>query len=347
MEQHIVIYEQQAIQTEIDLRPGESKLGQNVCFLEPGETLLDLAAYAQKGIGFALLGIPESIGVLANLGKCCTDNAWPLFLKYFLNMQSNRFLTGKDILCLGHIDTRDINPAAASPGLAGPQILQKMRSLCSRLDDRVYPVIETIVGAGIVPLIIGGGHNNAYPILKGTTRALGATGGISCINCDPHADFRPMEGRHSGNSFSYAAAEGYLSRYFIFGLHESYNSEAVLEAIDQNEQIAYSRFEPHGDLRQKIKQAVEFFNHSNQPVGIELDMDSIADMPSSSATPSGFSVEDARFFICEMTSKLHPAYLHLPEGAPDSDGPTASRVGKTQAYLAADFIKTVHKKTAG
>ncbi len=222
-----------------------------------------------------------------------------------------------------------------------------MRALCSRLDDRVYPVIEKIVSAGIIPLVVGGGHNNAYPIIKGTARALGATDGINCINCDPHADYRPMEGRHSGNSFTYAAAEGHLSRYFVFGLHASYNSEAALEALDRNEHAAYCRFEPHADLRKSIKQAVDFIKKSNHPVGIELDLDSIADMPSSFATPSGLSVEDARFFICEMTSKLRPAYLHLPEAAPVLDGSEAGRVGKTLAYLVADFIKTFQRKNKG
>jgi len=69
--------------------------------------------------------------------------------------------------------------------------------------------------------------NNAYPILKGTAGALGASKGINCVNCDPHADFRDLEGRHSGNGFSYAYADRFLSRYFIFGLHENYNPSVV------------------------------------------------------------------------------------------------------------------------
>ncbi len=347
MKDHLVIYRRQHIRSQIAFRPGESKLGEHLRFLAAGATRLTLRSYAQKGIKFVLLGIPESIGILANMGKCCTENAWPLFLKHFLNIQSNRFLRGNDILCLGHIDTQDLSQAAASLNRSGPEALQKMRALCSRLDDRVYPVIEKIVSAGIIPLVVGGGHNNAYPIIKGTARALGATDGINCINCDPHADYRPMEGRHSGNSFTYAAAEGHLSRYFVFGLHASYNSEAALEALDRNEHAAYCRFEPHADLRKSIKQAVDFIKKSNHPVGIELDLDSIADMPSSFATPSGLSVEDARFFICEMTSKLRPAYLHLPEAAPVLDGSEAGRVGKTLAYLVADFIKTFQRKNKG
>ena len=343
MKYHIVIYHRKAVQSEIVFRSGESKLGENLHFLEPGETLLDLKAYTKKGVGFALLGIPESIGVEANFGKCCTENAWPVFLKYFLNIQSNRFLKGNTILCLGHIDAQELNQMSAFLDRTQPDTIQKKRSLCSRLDDRVYPVIEKIVRAGIIPVVIGGGHNNAYPIIKGTTRALGATGGINCINCDPHADYRPLEGRHSGNSFSYAAQEGYLARYFILGLHESYNPEAVLQAIDQNEQVAYNRFAPDTDISEYIKQAVDFLRNSNKPVGIELDLDSIADMPSSFATPSGFSVEEARSFICQITSQLQPAYLHLPEGAPITGSYEESRVGKTLAYLVADFIKTCNQ----
>ncbi len=347
MKHHIVIYHRNAVQPEIAFRAGEAKLGEHLYFLEPGESLLDLKSYAQKGIRFALLGIPESIGVEANFGKCCTDNAWPVFLNFFLNIQSNRFLKGNNILCLGHIDTRELNQAAASLDRTRPDSVQQMRALCSRLDDRVSPVIEKIVRTGLIPVIIGGGHNNAYPIIKGTARALGATQGINCINCDPHADYRPLEGRHSGNGFSYAVQEGYLSRYFIFGLHESYNPEAVLKAIDQNKHVAYSRFELHADLGAQIKKAVDFFRNSSQPVGIELDLDSIAHMPASFATPSGLSVEDARFFICEMASKLQPAYLHLPEGAPISDSSDEVKVGKTLAYLVTDFIKTCSKKPAG
>lgn len=75
-------------------------------------------------------------------------------------------------------------------------------------------------------------------------------------------------------------------------------------------------------------------------VGIELDLDSLIDMPSSFATPSGFSVEEARLYIRQITAQLQPAYLHLPEGAPMTGNFEESRVGKTLAYLVADFIKS-------
>jgi formiminoglutamase len=47
---------------------------------------------------------------------------------------------------------------------------------------------------------------------------------VNAINFDAHSD-RILEGRHSGNGFSYAYEEGFLKKYFIFGLHENYTSK--------------------------------------------------------------------------------------------------------------------------
>ena len=133
MKHHILIYHRNAVQTEIATRSGESKLGENLHFLEPAETLMDLKAYQKKGVRFALLGIPESIGVEANFGKCCTENAWPAFLKYFLNIQSNRFLKGNTILCIGHINAQDLNQTSASLDRTLEESIQKKRSLALSL----------------------------------------------------------------------------------------------------------------------------------------------------------------------------------------------------------------------
>jgi formiminoglutamase len=111
--------------------------------------------------------------------------------------------------------------------------------------------------------------------------------------------------------------------------------------------VAYSYFEPCADLGDQINKAVAFFRNSSQPVGIEVDLDSIVDMPTSAVTPSGLSVDDVRFFIRETTSKLRAAYLHLPEGAPASDSREGEKVGKSLAYLVTDFIKSYDKKPPG
>jgi formiminoglutamase len=57
------------------------------------------------------------------------------------------------------------------------------------------------------------GHNNAYGCIKGAAKGLYKAGiiplvQINAINLDAHADFRPLEGRHSGNAFRYADEDG-------------------------------------------------------------------------------------------------------------------------------------------
>jgi formiminoglutamase len=72
--------------------------------------------------------------------------------------------------------------------------------------------------------------------------------------------------------------------------------------------------------------------------GLELDMDAIVGMPSSAFTPSGVTLEQARYYIRKMSSNLPIAYLHLPEAAPQNDHENKI-VGKSLSYLVSDFIK--------
>ena len=335
----VVIYRKEDLSDLIQARPGEKKLGEVMAFLQRGEGLEALPHYSARGVRFVLLGIPESIGPMANYGKCCTEFGWKVFLDAFLNMQSNRFLRGESILCLGHVDTKDLSVAASSLSLTDSEPIKKLRNLCSRLDEIVWPILHSIGHAGLVPVVIGGGHNNAFPILKGLKGSPQYGQGIQAINCDPHADFRPLEGRHSGNAFSYAYKDGCLKRYFIFGLHENYNSEKIVTEIEENPDLDYSSFDTESDLSGHIQRAAAFLCKVDLPVGIEVDMDSIIDMPSSAMTPSGFRVEEVRRFVITVASKFKPAYLHLAEGAPVLGTADEIRVGKTLAYLALDFVK--------
>jgi formiminoglutamase len=345
---HLIVYRDKEIVRRARIREGELKIGQRIRTLEEGPWQNDLSAYAEKGVQFVLLGIPESIGPEANFGTSGAELAWEAFLVFFLNMQSNQFLMGDEILCLGHIDTEPLRLEASRLDPSRPETVQALRLLCARLDNTVAPVIEAIAQSGLKPVVIGGGHNNAYPILKGMNRGLKVTGGIQCVNCDPHADFRPLEGRHSGNGFSYAYSEGYLKRYFVFGLHESYNSEWVMGRIEDNSDIGYSSFDGLNDVSVQLETALRFLNQSALPVGVEVDMDSISDMPSSAMTPSGFRVEEARRFVQTMASSLSTAYLHLSEGAPGEDPHNSIRVGKTLAYLVLDYIKmSLHRSGEG
>lgn len=335
----MIIYRWEDIASKVQIREGERKLGEAIRFLRSDEGVEDLPVYFAKGVKYALVGIPESIGAMANFGRCCTDHGWTAFLQAFLNMQDNRFLRGEHIVCLGHVDVRSLIEEVRNTNE-----VDALRSLCARLDEKVFPIIRAVAEAGLIPVVIGGGHNNAFPILKGITAGQPATTGVQCVNCDPHADFRPLEGRHSGNAFSYAYRDGFLKRYFVLGLHESYNSDYIIEQLDANADISYSRFDGNSDISEHIQTALSFLMQSGLPVGIELDMDSLIDMPSSAMTPSGFRVEEARQYVRTVAAESNPVYLHLPEGAPVPGTREMVKIGKTLAYLTADFMKACNQK---
>jgi formiminoglutamase len=194
----------------------------------------------------------------------------------------------------------------------------------------------------MIPIVIGGGHNNAFPIIKGSSRVLGSP--LNVINCDPHADFRPLEGRHSGNGFSYAMDVGALDKYFILGLHQSYNGENILDkfkTINKNEEkIKWSYFDNwiYGKSTIEIDLELGINFIKGKHVGVELDMDAIGMMPSSAFSPSGIQLNEARMYVSKCAASLNVSYLHLPEAAPKNELENKI-VGKALSYLVCDFIK--------
>ena len=309
----------------VNLREGETKLGQQVAILEPEQEL------SASSAGFVLIGIPEDTGIAANYGIRGAATTWEIVLKAFLNTQSNSFLPGAELLVLGHFDF-DL-PRNGSR--------EDLMAQVSMIDQHVYPLIQRIVAAGKTPIIIGGGHNNAYPIIKGCSAALGKK--INVVNIDAHADLRSTDGRHSGNGFSYALREGYLENYGIFGLQQNYVNTFMLDSIAKNSKIKLDYFEDIL-LADNIPATFKaFIAELPVPLGMEIDLDIITGMLSSAATPSGISLNDLRKILLSTSAKL--SYLHICEGAYlMEDGRTNPLIGKAISFLITDFIKTQRVK---
>jgi formiminoglutamase len=207
----------------------------------------------------------------------------------------------------------------------------------------VTDLIHQIVKAGKIPIVIGGGHNNSYGCIKGTALALKKP--INVINFDAHSDFRAEEGRHSGNGFSYAYAEGFLKNYFIFGLHENYTSDHIFKTLNKFRAIKYNTFESvsiRGEMTfgSELDRTAEFI--SVNPFGIEVDCDAIKNIPSSAMTPSGYSVKKARAFVNYFGKQKKVKYLHICEAAPTTD--SEIKVGKLITYLITDFMRAHNLK---
>lgn len=295
------------------VRNGETKLGQTI------------QTEVSTNTRFVILGIEESMGPQSNFGLPGSENGFSSFIKRFVNIQSNQFLDGNEICYIGSI--RQITEFSS---------VENGKKAIEELDTLVHNTLLSHLNDSIIPIVIGGGHNNAYPIIKSLHSIKNTK--IDVINLDPHADCRAIEGRHSGNPFSYGLTEGLIEKYSVLGLHMGYNSQFILDFLVENncnhtfyDNYLINRKQLLIDIQNEIDASKNF-------IGLELDMDAIAFMPSSAFSPSGWTVDEARAYIqiCAQSDKI--AYLHLPEGAPTTIQ-EEKVVGKTLSYLVYDFIR--------
>ena len=331
--EQIKIYTKQDIAKFINKRPGETKFGEKV------HCIKDFSELENHIAEFVLLGIPEDIGVRANFGNKGTSLAWKACLSNILNIQHNSFTNANNVIVLGEINCDKQMAQAEEISVNDPHRLEKLGELVMQIDHKVANTIQNIIEASKFPIIIGGGHNNSYGNIKGTSTAIGKA--INCINFDAHSDFRALEHRHSGNGFSYAFEDGFLDKYFIFGLHRNYSSNGVFASIEQNaSRVGFNLFEDISINEDKsfsyaLTEAENFCDQND--FGIEVDLDSIENMGSSAISPSGFSLNEARRFVSYFSRNANARYLHLCEGSP-SAGIYSNQISKALAYLISDAI---------
>jgi formiminoglutamase len=295
-----------------------------------------------------IIGIPEDIGVQANYGRAGTSTVWIPFLQAFLNCQSNDFLSGEDVAVVGHFDFGDLQYLIDKNAAGEEEKVAAYRHAVNQIDEEVEGLIKLLVAEEKTPIVIGGGHNNAYPMIKGAAKGLHAAQQIplpqiNCINLDAHTDYRPAEGRHSGNGFRYAEDDGFLQKYCAIGVHENYLPQNVWIDIVNNpffDIITYEDIFIHEkrSFRQAVSHAIEFT--ADNFCGIELDLDAIQNVLSSACAPTGIQALHARQFLNLCAAHTKPAYLHICEGAsklPNSS--TDELTGKLVSYLVSDFIK--------
>lgn len=333
------IYTQSDVLAFINKRKGEKKFGEKVTFITDAQNLdQELTNSTSK---YVLFGINESIGVKANGGRQGTETAWSSALKSLLNTQNSPLNKGKNVLILGSLEYSEKMELSKKLNIDSPSDLQQLYTMVNEIDEDVTNLMFKIISAGKIPIVIGGGHNNAYGNIKGSTLALNKP--INVINFDAHTDFRALEGRHSGNGFSYAFQEGFLNRYFIFGVHENYTSKKILKELSShNKHINYNTFEAiairkETSFENEMQYALNFIK--TEKFGLEIDLDAIQNTASSAMTSSGFSANDARQFVSYFGKSKHVTYLHLCEAAPALEHTNANQTGKLLAYLITDFMR--------
>jgi len=343
---HFKTYSKQDILSLVKLRRFETKLGERVHVLNDEQDIIQSLKVCPAK--YVVVGIPEDIGVQANGGVAGTSTTWIPFLQSFLNIQSNDFFVGDNVAVIGHFDFGDIQFLIDKNAYSEEEKLDAYRHAVHTIDDEVEGLIKQIVLNGKVPIVVGGGHNNAYPLIKGAAKGLQQAQmipipQINAVNLDAHTDYRPSEGRHSGNAFRYAEEDGFLQKYCTIGVHENYLPQNVWMDIVNNPFIDIITFEDifiheKRTFRQAVSHAIEFTDDNY--TGIELDLDSVENILSSACSPSGIETIHARQYLNLCAAPVKAAYLHICEGACRlSNGKTSELTGKLISYLISDFVK--------
>ena len=329
----IIFYTRETLKKYTHWRWGEEKLGDTVSLVDTWDAL------AENPGKYVLLGIPEDIGVRANYGIAGASKTWEAFLHAFCNIQNNEKTQINSLVILGELQCHEEMQDAQALDPDDPFYPTKIGSLVKAIDDKVSDTIQKIVSFNKIPIVIGGGHNNAYGLIKGTALAFGNS--IHCINLDAHSDFRALEHRHSGNGFSYAMEEGHLDHYYILGLHRNYTSQSVFNEIEKvKSRVKFSLFEDtflsnKSDIKTSFDKAKKHL--SGKPFGVELDLDAIEGMGSSAISPIGVNVREARQYVQYFGKNKECVYIHLCEGNPSRET-HPNQVAKTLSYLVSDII---------
>ena len=333
-------YKQSDIEALVSRRKGETKLGEKIAVA--GEETLEYFLGNTKAF-FVVVGIAEDMGIVANHGRAGAANTWDLFLPSFLNMQSNKFTKAETIAVIGHFSFESLRDEISEKAVSTDEQIAAYRMAVARIDDVVTEMVRLIVSHKKIPVVVGGGHNNSFPLIKGSALALKSRKGINCINLDAHLDFRIAEGRHSGNGFRYARDTGFLHRYYVIGVHQNYVNDSIVQEIRHHADIDFITYEDifigkKKNWRKALKLAARFAG--GKLTGIELDVDSLLDVDSSDETPCGITTREALQYIDHVAVHCNVVYLHICEGIASAE----NSVGKLIAYLASQFVRSFPTK---
>lgn len=321
------IYTRKSLEKYITVRNGETKLGEKVSLLT------NLKELEKSPAQFVIFGIPEDVGVRANFGKAGASSTWESCLQALLNVQDNFYNPAENLLVLGEIDCRAEMEKAGQLEETDPNFTVKLGELVEKIDEKVSVTVKSILLAGKTPIIIGGGHNNAFGNIKGASEAFNIP--INVLNIDAHTDLRTTEHRHSGNGFSYALEGGFLKNYAVFGLHQNYTPQYIFDDMKVSKELEFTLFEDltGAEKTRSFKRSLNFVNATN--FGLEIDCDAIASFPSSAQSPTGFTLNEVREMVQITAKDRNCSYLHVCEAVATDIFPT----GKALSYLITDFIK--------
>lgn len=273
----------------------------------------------------ALVGVPQDIGVQRNGGRVGAAGA-PDAIRAMLyrlapyDLIEDRSLPEGMLFDMGNI---------------------RCDGELEEIHDRLTAVVRYICEAGLIPLVLGGGHDITYASASGVAAVHGPLG---LINADAHLDVRPPNPqRNSGTSFRMLIEERRIvpESFVEFGIQSFANAYSHVRWLRGNG----GRIMPLPEIRalgfqDGLATALAVASAGVNRVYATLDIDGVraADAPGvSAAMPDGFSSAELLAMARTLGGSSSVAALDIVEVNPrfDRDSITAKLAAHAiMAFLA-------------
>lgn len=262
-----------------------------------------------EDVDVVLIGVPQDEGVKRNKGRPGASKAPDEIRKYLyrhtpFNFKFKKQITDLKIFDLGNLKTDG-----------------ELEEIHQRLSFVVYEIVKL----GILPIIIGGGHDIAFPDYLGFAKNF-EKGAV--LNIDTHLDVRDSRQRNSGTPFrQILECERKPDKLIEVGIQNYANSIYHFEYALKNGVKIFT-------LDEVKERGIDFVlseirsELGDFAVHLSFDMDSVrgADAPGVSATyPDGLSAEEIIKIALYCGLNFKVKVLDIAEVNPefDIDGKTA------------------------
>lgn len=284
---------------------------------------LALADASPARTTLAIIGVPQDIGVERNGGRAGAAEAPDAIRRW-----------------LYRLTTFDIETSTSiQPGAVADLGNIVCDGSLEEIHERLSLVVEQVCARGMVPIVLGGGHDVSYATITGAARAVGPVG---ALNIDAHLDVRSSSVRNSGTPFRMLIEEGSLvaSRFIEIGIQGFANAaEHVRWLLDRGGRIITLDDVRARGFAKVLSTAWQSVSAGDARVYGSLDIDGVraSDAPGvSAAMPDGLTSEDFLHAARQLGRKSAIVGLDVVEVNPryDRDGITA----KLAAHAVARFI---------
>lgn len=202
---------------------------------------------------------------------------------------------------------------------------------------------DTLLHAGMLPVILGGGHDIAYGTYNGIRKHVGNSKTIGIINFDAHFDLRATtNGNTSGTPFFQIATDcerlEIPFHYLCLGIREDANDARLFKTAKELDVKFILRDTFRIEFHNEINAWINAFIKNIDAVYVTIDLDgfSSAYAPGVSApSPMGFTPDVVLASLKTIISSGKLAALDIAELNPKFD------IDNQTARLAASLVHTV------